>query len=92
MSERAKVRLEGGDRLDEKTKNTADLVDQGAVLPDLEKLINIPIEIPECSGVLKEISNSELWHKGKDPAEITKGTRRTWKRLKSKENTRVWKE
>lgn len=54
---KTEVRPEGEVLLDQEIENAAAIVDQGIVLPVIETLINIPIEIPEVSGSLKEITN-----------------------------------
>lgn len=52
-----------------------------------ESLVNIPIEIPESSGILQDITNT-VWQSGLQgkPAQGSKSNKR-WKRYKGKEHS-----
>lgn len=53
---------------------------------DMENLINIPIELPGSSGILKEVVCRDQRNRIKDPLELDKMNKKKWKRLKGKEN------
>lgn len=42
--------------------------------------------MPECSGILKEMSSAELRNQGKNMQETRKQVRKKWKKLIGKEN------
>lgn len=55
----------------------------------LENLINIPIEVHESNGILKERGNIERINQGLDMLDVGKLTRRKWKRHRGKENSEI---
>lgn len=52
----------------------------------VEQLVNIPVELPEGSGILKEIDIAEHKNKGKEIQVSGQSGRKRWRKLKGKEN------
>lgn len=68
---------------------TVDQATQKIQLPVMENLFNIPIKMPESSGILKEWENCEKMSHGKDRQKVRKQVRRKWRIMKEKENSEM---
>lgn len=55
---------------------------------EIGNLINIPVEVPEGSGILRERFDHGQRYNRSDMQESGKGDRRKWRRCKGKENAR----
>lgn len=62
---------------------------QEVQLPMMENLINIPIEMPERSGILNERDSSEKMNQGMKRQELGKQIRQKQRRIKRKENSKI---
>lgn len=59
---------------------------QDAQFNDLDNLVNIPIQMPDCNGILKERTKNCQRQKGHAKQVMNTQNKRKWKRLHGQEN------